>query len=600
LRSGATGEHMPYHFRVVAVDYDGTIAEDDEPCPQALEAIAELRRGGHKVLLVTGRILEELRAVFPDVDQHFDAVIAENGGITVIGRRIEYAGEPFPGDLTAAMGEAGVPFRTGRVLIATEARHDEAVLKEVERLGLEAQLVYNRGALMILPANVSKGSGLLHALGAMELSRHGVIAIGDAENDHSLLHVCEIGVAVANAVPALRARADICLNAPNGRGVAAFLRGPVLRGDIRIFPQRWHVELGVRGDGTPARLPGSRINLLIAGASGSGKSRMAGLLIERLVAHGYSVCVLDAEGDHGDLEELTGVVRVGGTDPLPSPARLASVVRHRFSSVIVDLSLLDVPAKRAYSVEALAALEDLRQDRGSPHWIIIEEADQLLPGSVPGSDANGPQGLCMVTHRPFALHAKLLAAVDAVLALPGAEEYAQVPFPSNARGDSKADRAFNLRTGEALLALGTSVHKFQVAERAVRHVRHQHKYAFAQVAPERRFLFGIHGTARPAAGNISEFRREIARADDAVVSRHLRAGDFSRWLRDVVADDELGARVRNIERWWQNEPGVVSHARTAIVAAIDDRYVTDCAVDDAGEIEAASRAMRLSHESDHA
>ena len=62
---------------------------------------------------------------------------------------------------------------------------------------------------MILPAGVTKGSGLLEALGELGLSQHNTIGVGDAENDHSLLEVCEIGVAVANAVDAIRAHADV-------------------------------------------------------------------------------------------------------------------------------------------------------------------------------------------------------------------------------------------------------------------------------------------------------------------------------------------------------------------------------------------------------
>ena len=82
------------------------------------------------------------------------------------------------------------------------------------RLGLDCQLVRNRSVLMILPAGVTKGTGLLEALAVVGLSRHNAIGLGDAENDHSLLDVCEVGVAVANAVDAIRAHADIVLTLP--------------------------------------------------------------------------------------------------------------------------------------------------------------------------------------------------------------------------------------------------------------------------------------------------------------------------------------------------------------------------------------------------
>ena len=568
---------MSYLFLVVAVDYDGTIAEHDRPAVAALDAIDELRANGRRVLLCTGRRLENLQKVFPEVDRHFDAVVAENGGLLAIDSVIVHTEDGLPPELGAALNRAGIPHRAGHVLLATEAEHDEVVLREIERLGLEAQLVYNRGALMILPAGVSKGAGLLHALDLLELSPHSAIGIGDAENDHSLLHACEIGVAVGNAVPGLRAHADLCLTERNGAGVATFLRGPVLRGDVDVHPQRWHAELGRTAEDEAVRLPGSRINVLIAGASCSGKSHLAGLLIERLVALEYCICILDAEGDHVALDRLPGVIRVGGIEPLPSPERLAALLRNRLSSVVVDLSLLSVGRKREYCSEALAALCKLRLDRGLPHWLVIEEADQLLGGDLlPGADHDIRHvGCCFITHRPTLLHERTLSNLHAIIALPGAERYAHIPF-SDSGTHAPGAQPFVLKPGEALLAMDDAVVTFQPSARALPHVRHHHKYMYAQVPPERRFFFGPHDGRGRAAGNMAEFRAGIADIHSEILRAHLAAGDLSRWTRDVVADDELGGRLRGIERWFSTDPGADPEmARTALIAAITDRYGTD-------------------------
>jgi hydroxymethylpyrimidine pyrophosphatase-like HAD family hydrolase len=65
---------------VIAVDYDGTVARGDVLDPTVRPAIAAARTSGIIVLLVTGRILDDLRRVAGDL--HFvDAVIAENGAI---------------------------------------------------------------------------------------------------------------------------------------------------------------------------------------------------------------------------------------------------------------------------------------------------------------------------------------------------------------------------------------------------------------------------------------------------------------------------------------------------------------------------------------
>jgi HAD superfamily hydrolase (TIGR01484 family) len=559
---------MPASFRVIAVDYDGTIAESDRPNEAVLSAIAELRRRGRRILLCTGRILEELLEVFPDVERHFDAIVAENGAVVAHKGQIDTQQRQLSSELVESLRAEGIPFRSGHVLIATDAVHDSAILECIRRHGLDAQLVYNRSALMVLPEGVSKGTGMVHALGRLELSRHSTIAIGDAENDHSLLQAAEIGVAVGNAVPALKAHADICLEGANGDAVAAFLRGPVLEDTMAVQPARYSVTLGRDAKDSEVGVPGSRMNVLIAGASGAGKSYVTGLLVERLVALDYTVCVLDAEGDHSDLETLPGVLAVGGTETLPSPERLATMVRNRFSSVIADLSLLAPEQKRSYCTGALAALERLRQQRGYPHWIVIEEADQLLFGS-PLPTESGPTGYCLVTHRPGTLHERALAAMDAVIALPGAERHAHVP-PT---GESEHGQPFTLSARHALLATQAGVTELEFDARLLRHVRHRHKYAHAQVPPERRFFFRANGSSRRTAGNMSEFRSELRRSSEQVLRAHLQAGDFSRWIRDVLADDELGRRVREVERWFRADSAAAPDgAVEAIITAIDVRY----------------------------
>ena len=45
----------------VALDYDGTIAHNDKADAEVRSAIAEVRSRGIPVLLVTGRILDDLR-----------------------------------------------------------------------------------------------------------------------------------------------------------------------------------------------------------------------------------------------------------------------------------------------------------------------------------------------------------------------------------------------------------------------------------------------------------------------------------------------------------------------------------------------------------
>jgi haloacid dehalogenase-like hydrolase len=124
--------------------------------------------------------------------------------------RVMPAGEPGSSHtalVNALPGRArGIAHRRGQVLVACAAADEPAASAVIRSLGLDCRLVRNRGELMILPAGVTKGTGLLEALALVALSQHNAIGVGDAENDHSLLDVCEVGVAVANAVSAIRRR----------------------------------------------------------------------------------------------------------------------------------------------------------------------------------------------------------------------------------------------------------------------------------------------------------------------------------------------------------------------------------------------------------
>ncbi len=216
------------YFRAVALDYDGTLA-DGQVAPATLAALSEARVRGVRVILVTGRIMSELRAVFPEVDEHIDAVVAENGALLVTHGGVRLLAAPIGRAVSGALTGRGIAHRSGQVIVAGAAADEPAVLEVVRELGLDCRLVRNRGELMVLPAGVTKGSGLHAALGELGLSPHNAIGVGDAENDHSLLDACEVGVAVANAVDALHAHADMSMALPDGPGVADLLLGPLAR-----------------------------------------------------------------------------------------------------------------------------------------------------------------------------------------------------------------------------------------------------------------------------------------------------------------------------------------------------------------------------------
>jgi hypothetical protein len=165
---------------------------------------------------------------------------------------------------------------------------------------------------MVLPQAISKATGLGEALAILRLSPHNAVAIGDAENDHELLHSCEVGVAVAWGSEALKTSADHVLPGDGPPAVAGYIRALLKN---RLIPEplktRRHLVLGHTDDGSPLALAIRGRNLLVAGDPKTGKSWVAGLLCEQLILYGYSLCIVDPEGDYTSLEALPGVVVFG-------------------------------------------------------------------------------------------------------------------------------------------------------------------------------------------------------------------------------------------------------------------------------------------------
>ncbi len=214
---------MNYH--ALACDYDGTLAHDGTVAEPTHEALRRLKNSGRKLLLVTGRELEELLSIYPGADL-FDRIVAENGALVYqpATRQFRLLGEPPPQRFVELLRRRGVqPLRVGRVIAATREPYETRVLEAIRELGLEYQVIFNKGSVMVLPSGLNKATGLKAAFKELGLERSEVVGVGDAENDHALLDLCGVAVAVANAIPALKERADWVTPSSNGAGVAELI-----------------------------------------------------------------------------------------------------------------------------------------------------------------------------------------------------------------------------------------------------------------------------------------------------------------------------------------------------------------------------------------
>jgi HAD superfamily hydrolase (TIGR01484 family) len=171
--------------------------------------------------MVTGRELPELKQVFHHLDR-FDFVVAENGALLYCPHqnRTRLLCEAASPELVQRLQEREIqPLSVGQAVIATIEPNEIPIIEEIKSLGLELEVIFNKGSVMVLPTGVNKATGLAMVLKEMKLECHQVVGVGDAENDHAFLEICGVGVAVSNALPMLKERADLVTNSARGKGV---------------------------------------------------------------------------------------------------------------------------------------------------------------------------------------------------------------------------------------------------------------------------------------------------------------------------------------------------------------------------------------------
>lgn len=570
---------------VLAVDYDGTIAEDGRVAVTTEAALQRVRASGRKLMLVTGRLLPDLRQVCPGMDMMFDAVVAENGALVYFPgkREVRTVGAAPEPELLEGLQRRGVRVDIGSSIIATDEVFAEAALAAIRETGVERTLVFNKGSLMLLPGGVTKGTGLTVALAAFELSSHNLIGIGDAENDHAFLAMCEGAVALANAVPALRERADHVTRGGAGAGVVEFIEEHVLTDAVGFIPRlaRHELHVGRTAGGEPVALPAHAATLLVVGPSASGKSTLTGILVERLTQTARSFCLLDPEGDHESLAELEGVVVLGGKpeQSLPTAEELGQLLRRPLGRLVLNLSHLTMAEKVAYSTQALGAVAGVRSAHGLPHWLIVDEAHHIVPAE--GSTAvellpMAGHGLALVTLTADLIAREVRQAVGMV-ASTDAEAFRQALQTLASDQDDPPELpnvSPELQRGEALLAaLGEQpprTVRFQVDRREAQHRRHVRKYAEGELPPDRSFYFrGPQGALNLRAANLKRFCELAEGVDEATWSYHLARRDYSTWMRDMIKDPQLADEVAVFEG---NGDWPPADARRLVLETVRRRY----------------------------
>ncbi|VXD21678.1 HAD-superfamily hydrolase, subfamily IIB [Planktothrix serta PCC 8927] len=233
------------NYLALATDFDGTLATDGMVEESTLNALEQWQQSGRKLILITGRQLDNLIAHIPVINV-FDWVVAENGAvlyqpstkveklladrpseafITLLRDRIDQKqqllnNQAVPEEFSKiAQPQILEVLGVGRVIIATWEPYLEITQKTIQDLGVNLQIICNKGAVMVLPEGINKAFGLNALSQLINLPLQQIVGVGDAENDCDFLEQCGYSVAVANALPEVKERVNWVTQNSRGAGV---------------------------------------------------------------------------------------------------------------------------------------------------------------------------------------------------------------------------------------------------------------------------------------------------------------------------------------------------------------------------------------------
>lgn len=561
------------YFVALAVDYDGTIACNEKVSSETIAALVKIKESGRKLILVTGRRLENLKEIFDQLDI-FDRIVAENGALIYTPQtEVQHLLAPAPPlDFITKLKAKGIsPLACGHVIVATKKPNESTVLEVIRDMGLELKIIFNNNAVMVLPSGINKETGLIEALKELGLSMHNVIAIGDAENDHAFLSAVGLGVAVANANDAIKETADLITTGSCGQGVEELIE-ELLEDETFLISKTKH-QIALSED--IKITPNDRI--LIAGNSGIGKSTLATALTEKMVANHFQFCIFDPEGDYEQLENAIGVGEVKST---PSLDQVVELLQDPSHNVVVNTLGVDLKERPTFFAELAPKLISLKASTGRPHWLIVDEAHHLMPVAHKSATVALPrEGFILITVHPDEVSADALKELDVVIALgPQAPEVlAKISATMKARlpNTPKAPRDDEILIWQRLT---NTIKTIKAEKPKQQHKRHTRKYAEGDLSDEFCFYFkGPNNALNLKAQNLIIFLQIAEGIDDGTWMHHLKRKDYSDWFASRIKDSKLAEIASQIENDSTLTP---SQSRQAIANLIRELYTAPSSIKD--------------------
>ncbi len=569
-------EPRKLRYHVLAADYDGTLARDGRVESSTIDALSRLRDSGRQLVLVTGRRLEPILDLFPEISL-FSRIVAENGAVLFDPKQGEETllAETPPPEFVAELRARGVDrLEVGRCIVATWQPFERHALEVIRDFAIDLQIIFNKDAVMLLPSGVNKASGLARALRQLAISPCNVVAVGDAENDEAMMRLCGVSAAVDNALPRVKQMSDIVLQSARGQGVTELIEMMLDNDLVHLRESPSHrLELGSTLDGQPFWIPGYGDSVLVTGGPGGGKSKLAIRVMESLTQRGEQCCVIDPEGDYRGIENS---ITLGTADRSPEVEEIIDVLEQPDDHCIVSFFSIEKQDRPRYFNKLLRAVSELRSRTGRPHWIIVDEAHYAAPKNWEPAEMWSDEdlaGIMFISAYHDQISAAVLQHVDWIISIAQEPEDAikqccesmgELLPEFHPPEDYQKHRALAWRRGDR-----QPVWFSRLAPRADGQ-RHRHSYYEGEMDGDLQFVFrGADNALSLSAANLKEFIKTAEGIDDKTWTHHLHRNDYSKWFRDVIKDDVLAREIEDVERTQSLSP---SRSRELIVQHIENRF----------------------------
>jgi energy-coupling factor transporter ATP-binding protein EcfA2 len=227
-------------------------------------------------------------------------------------------------------------------------------------------------------------------------------------------------------------------------------------------------------------LPSYGSNMLITGASGSGKSTFAAGVIERLIEKDYQACIVDPEGDYATMRD---VVALGNQWRAPSISEVLSILEDPKVNLSVNLLGIALGDRPDFFAQLIPNLHAMRARTGRPHWLVLDEAHHMLPDTWGHTGSALPQRMgetLLVTVHPDHIAPSMLTLIDIVVAVGASPEKTLADFARAAGKTLDWPEELSCRPGGVIawfVGDGRPPFAMLTLPGRVERIRHHRKYA---------------------------------------------------------------------------------------------------------------------------